>query len=173
MCEGHADVAYDGRVGEVALQAAYRQFLCQECKHGVGHAHVSLAVLEVDGVHLVGHGAAAHLSGLDALLEVIDGDIHPDIAVEVDDDGVDAAQGVEDGCQIVIVGNLGGVLLALQSEAVGEETVGPVGPVVLRIGHVVGIEVSRGTAELGGEGRVLQRAQLLLQAVDEDLQLFA
>ena len=97
VTHGDTDVAQDGGVGEVALQTADGQFLCQEPQHGIGHAHVALAVLEVDGVHLVGHGARAHLAGLDLLLEILHGDIHPEVAVEVDDDGVDAAHGIEDG----------------------------------------------------------------------------
>ena len=39
----------------------------------------------------------------DALPEVVHRDIHPYIAVEVDHDGVDAAHGVEQGGQIVVV----------------------------------------------------------------------
>ena len=62
----------------------------------------------------MGHGTAAHLASLDTLLEVVHGDVHPEVAVEVDDDGVDAAQGIEECCQVVVVGNLRGVLLALQ-----------------------------------------------------------
>ena len=56
MSHGYAYVAEDGGVGEVALQAAYRQFGCQELQNGIGHAEVAFGVLVVDGIHLVGHG---------------------------------------------------------------------------------------------------------------------
>ena len=173
VAHGHAHVAQHGRVGEVALQPAYRQFLCQECQDGVGHSQVALRVLVVYGVHLVGHGARAHLALLDLLLEVVHGDVHPEVAVQVDDDGVDAAHGVEHGGQVVVVRDLRGVLLALQPQLLLYEAVGKVAPVILRIGHMVGVQVARGTAELGRQRRVLQRAQLLLQAVDVDHHLLA
>ena len=35
-------IAQNGRIGEVALQTAYRQFLCQEAQHGIGDTHITL-----------------------------------------------------------------------------------------------------------------------------------
>ena len=57
VSERYADVAQYSGIREVALQAAHRQLLCQELQDGVGYPEVSLAVLVVDGVHLVRHGA--------------------------------------------------------------------------------------------------------------------
>ena len=70
---------------------------------GVGYAEVAFGVFEVDGVHLVGHCGGAYFAGLDFLLEVFHADIHPHVAVKVEDDCVDAAQGVEHGCDVVVV----------------------------------------------------------------------
>ena len=52
----HTDVAQHGRVGKVALQAAYGQFRREVVEYGVGDAEVALGIFEVDGVDLVGHG---------------------------------------------------------------------------------------------------------------------
>ena len=41
VSEGHTDVADDGAVGEVALQTADGQLLCQEGKDGVSDAEVA------------------------------------------------------------------------------------------------------------------------------------
>ena len=103
MPEGHADVADDSTVGEVALQTADGQLLCQEGEDGVGHAEVAFRVLVVDGVDFVRHSAAAHLAGLDLLLEIVHRDVHPEVAVEVDDDSIDATQSIEKGGQMVVV----------------------------------------------------------------------
>ena len=85
------------------------------------------------------HGTRAHLALLDFLLEVLHGDVHPEVAVHVDDDGVDAAHGVEDGPQPVVIGDLRCPLFALQSQLPADECVAELPPVVLRIGHVVGV----------------------------------
>ena len=55
VAERYAHVAQHGRVGEVALQTAHGELLCEELQHGVCHAEVALRVFEVDRVHLVWH----------------------------------------------------------------------------------------------------------------------
>lgn len=154
--QGHTDVAEHGRVGQVALQTADGQFGGEKCEHGVGHAEVALAVFVVNGVDLMRHGAGAYLAGFDLLLEVIHGDVHPEVAVEVDDDGVDAANAIEDSGQIVIVADLCGPLLTLESEFLFDEAVAECFPVVGGVGHVVGIEVAGGSTELCGDFACLQ-----------------
>lgn len=57
MSDGHSDISEYGRVGEVALEPAYRQLCCEELKYGVSYAEVALAILVVDGVDLMRHCA--------------------------------------------------------------------------------------------------------------------
>ena len=114
------------------------------------------------------HGTGAHLTLLDLLLEVIHGDIHPEVAVKVDDNRVDAAHGIKDGAQPVVVRYLCRVLLALQPQLLADKLIAEFLPVVLGIGHMMGIVVTRGTAELSGDRCLFQRAQLLLQTIDID-----
>src|SRR5690606_28666610 len=71
----YADVARYGAVGKVALQAAHRQFFAQETEHRVGDAEIAFGILEIDRVHLVRHGAAADLTGLYPLTEIVHADV--------------------------------------------------------------------------------------------------
>ena len=119
------------------------------------------------------HGAGAHLTLLDLLLEIVHGDIHPEVAVKVDDDGVDTTHGIEDGSQPVVVGDLSGVLLTLETELLANKLITELAPVILRIGYMMGIEVASSTTELGSDGRLLQSAQLFLKTVDIDHNLLA
>ena len=173
MAHRHTDITQDGGVRQVALQTADGQLGSEELQDGIGDAEVTFSVLVVDGVHLMGHGTGAHLAGLDLLFEVVHGDIHPEVAAEVDDDGVDTAHGVEDGAEPVVVADLRGILLTLQAELVGDEGIAELPPVVLRIGHMVGVEVAGSPAELRRDRQFLQSAKLLFKAVDIDHHLLA
>ena len=85
------------------MQARNGELARQVRVDGIGDAEVALRVLVVDGVHLVRHGGGAHLAGLDFLLEVLHGDVLPEVAVKVYHYGVDAFQGVEESRQVVVV----------------------------------------------------------------------
>ena len=167
MGDGDTDVAADGTVGEVALHAADGKLVAQVLEDGIGQAQVALGILEVDGIHLVGHSAGAHLAGFDALFEVLHGNVCPDIAAEVNQDDVDALAGVEPGCHHVIVLNLGGELLTLEAQVVGHKVVAEGTPVDIGEGCQMGVEIARGATELGGEGYALQLVELTAQTVGE------
>ena len=106
-------------------------------------------------------------------MEILHRDIHPDVAVEIDHDGVDAADGVEDAAQVVVVADLRGPLLALQPEFLGDEAVGEGAPVILGVGDVVGVEIARGATKLCRELAGLESVELLAQAIDIDLDFLA
>ena len=57
----HTDVAHDGGVGEVTLEARGGQLGGEVGEECVREAQVAFAVLEVDGVHLVRHCGRADL----------------------------------------------------------------------------------------------------------------
>ena len=86
--EPGAEVAQHRGVGEVALPPRHRELGAQVFEHRVRESDVPLAVLEVDRVYLVRHRAAADLARDRLLLEVPDGDVTPDVSIEVQDDGV-------------------------------------------------------------------------------------
>ena len=114
------------------------------------------------------HSAGTNLSLLDLLLEVVHGDIHPEVAVKIDDDGIDAAHSIEDSAEIVVVADLCGPLLTLQSEFLTDEAVGESLPVIVGISHMMGIEVARSATELCGDLASLQTVELFGQTIDVD-----
>ena len=63
----------------------------------------------------MGHRTGTYLTCLDLLLEVLHGDIHPEITIQIDDDGVDTTNGIKDGAQIVVIANLSSILFTLQA----------------------------------------------------------
>ena len=166
MPHRNTHIAEHGGVGQVSLQAADRQFLTQESKDGVCHTKVALRVLEVDRIHLMRHCRRTHFASLDFLLEIFHRHIHPEVSVEVDDDGVDALHGIEDGTHVVVVADLGGPLFAFQTEFLAHELIAKRLPVILGISNVVGVVVACGTAKLGCHLASLQLVQLLGQTID-------
>ena len=112
------------------------------------------------------HCRRTHFTCLDLLLEIFHRHIHPEVSVEVDDDGIDTLHRVEDGTQIVVVADLSGPLLTFQAQLLADELVAESLPVVLRISDVMRIVVARRTTKLGCNLAGLQLVQLLRQTID-------
>ncbi len=115
----------------------------------------------------MGHHGRTHLSLFDPLFEVFHGNIGPEVPVEVNQDGIDASHAIEQGCQVVIMLYLCGGLLAFQAQGHLYKVIGKSCPVGLRIGHGMGIEISRGTAELGGNWNGFKHCNLNFQSLHE------
>ena len=113
------------------------------------------------------HCTGANFAGLDFLLEILHRDVHPEIAVEVDNNCINATDCIEHTTHLVVIGYLGGVLLTLKSQFLADKAIAELSPIIVGISHMVGIEVSRCTTELCRHGHLLQRVQLLLQTIDE------
>ena len=107
MAQRDPDVSQDRAVGKVALQAGNRQLGCQVLKEGIGNPKVSLGILKVDRVYLMRHGGGSHFPFPDLLLEIVHGDVGPDIPVQIDQDGVDTLQPVKEGGHMVVMLYLG------------------------------------------------------------------
>ena len=157
MSQGDSDITQHCTVSKVALQTAHREFLREELQQGIGNPEVPLAILEVDRIHLVGHCTRSHLAGLDLLFEVLHRDIHPEVAVEIDNDGIDATNSIEDGRQRVVVTNLSRILFALQAQFLTNEAIGKRTPVVVGISHMMSVEVTCSTAKLSRKRAMAQR----------------
>src|SRR5690606_15182644 len=95
VSEAHAEVAQHGGVGQVTLPAGDRQLARQMLEQRVGDAQVAFGIFEVDRVDLVRHGRGADFACDGALLEVTQGDVAPDVAVEVDEDRVVTCDRIE------------------------------------------------------------------------------
>ncbi len=168
----HAQVAHHGGVGEVTLPAGDGQLAGEVVEDRVGQAQVALGVLEVDGIDLVRHGGGAHLAGHGALLEVAQGDVAPEVPVQVDQDGVEAAQDVEQLRHAVVGFDLGGVGVPAQPQGL-DEAAAERFPVHLRVGTEVGVVVAHGAVHLAHEHGVAQLLALAGQAVGAVGQLLA
>ena len=166
MPQRNTDVAKNRTVGQVTLQTAYWQLLSQELKNGIGNTQVTLTVLEVDRIYLMGHSAGTYLTCLDFLLEVLHGDIHPEVTIQIDDDGVDTTNGIKDGTQIVVIANLSSILFTLQAQLFTDELVAECLPVELWISYVVGIVVASSTTKLGSDLAGFQRIELFCETID-------
>ena len=112
------------------------------------------------------HRTGANFTSLDLLLEIIHRDIHPEVAIEVDDDGIDTTHGIEDSTQPVVVGNLSRELLALKAQLLTHEAIAKLTPVVLGICYMVSVEITCCTTKLSSHRRLFQTAQLLFQTID-------
>ena len=94
------------------------------------------------------HGTGTYLTSLDFLLEVIHRDVHPEVTVQVNDDGVDSADGIKDGTQMIIVADLSSILLTLQAQLLADELVAESFPVILRISYMMSIVITGSTTKL-------------------------
>mmetsp|Transcript_67060 Transcript_67060/g.178607 ORF Transcript_67060/g.178607 Transcript_67060/m.178607 type:complete len:287 (-) Transcript_67060:291-1151(-) len=171
MPKRDAHVSQNGGVGEVPLQSAHRKLLREVLEDRIGHAQVALGILKVDRVDLVRHGAGPDLPCHDLLLEVLHRNIHPDVAAQVDEDGVDALHRVKDGTHVVVVLNLRGVLLPLEIQVRPAEVVGKGPPVDVRVGHEVRVHVAGGPPKLARARNLPQEIELRLEALDVHLEL--
>ena len=79
----------------------------------IGQTNVAFGVFEIDWVYFVRHGRRANFTRLDLLLEVVHGDVGPHVAIEVEENVVDALHAIKNSSQLVVVFNLGGGLGAL------------------------------------------------------------
>ena len=61
------------------------------------------------------HSRRTDLTRLDLLLEILHGDILPEVTIQVDQDRIDTLQAIEDRCQIIIIRDLGSPLLTFQA----------------------------------------------------------
>ena len=133
----------------------------------VGDAQVAFGVLEIDRVDLVRHGGRADLAGHGLLLEVAEGDVAPHVAVEIDEDGVEARDGVEQLGDVVVRLDLGGIGVPGQAQVLLDEFAGVGFPVHVRIGGQVGVVVAHGTVDLAEQRHGGHLGNLALQAIDD------
>jgi len=95
---------------------------------------------------------------------VADGDISPDVAVEVDEDGVEPGDGVEELCDVVVRLNLGGVRVPGEAEAL-YELLAELLPVNVGVGDHVGVEAAGRAVDLGEDRGLLYFLKLPFHAV--------
>mmetsp|Transcript_21877 Transcript_21877/g.72489 ORF Transcript_21877/g.72489 Transcript_21877/m.72489 type:complete len:335 (-) Transcript_21877:125-1129(-) len=166
MPEPDAEVAQDGRVGQVALGARDGQLGAEVREDGVGESEVPLRILIVDRVHLVRHRRRADLARHDALLEVAEGDVPPHVAREVDQDGVEASYRVEERRDEVVRLDLRRVRVVHQPEGL-DKPLGEGGPVGGRRSREVGLVRAGGSGDLAENLLPLERGDLWPEPRDD------
>ena len=113
------------------------------------------------------HRTGTYFPCFDLLLEIFHRDILPEVAVHINHDGIDTLHGIEDSTQVIIVGNLSGVLFSFQAKLFCNELITESFPVVCRIGYVVCIVVTGCTTKLSSDRTSLQCSQLTVQTIHE------
>ena len=88
------------------------------------------------------HGGRTDFTGFGFLLEVTDGDITPEIAVQVQQNRVSTGKGIEHFCHVVMRFDLDGVRVVHQTQTLLDHSFGEAFPVMLRIGRQVRIVVA-------------------------------
>ena len=107
--QAHSQVAQHSGIGEVTLPARDRQFLGEVAKYRIGQTQVALGVLEVNRVHFMRHSGRANFALNRALLKVAQRDIAPYVAIEVDQDRIEAANGIKQFSDVVVRLDLSGI----------------------------------------------------------------
>jgi len=167
MTERYTHVTEYGRVGQVTLETRYRQLAGKVFQDGIRHTQVTFRIFKVNRVHLMRHRTGAYFTRFDFLLEVFHRDVLPEVTVHVNHNGIDALHGIEDGTQIIVIGNLSSILFAFQTELFSHELVAESLPIVCWISHVVRIVVTGSTTELRCNRASLQSSQLAVQTIYE------
>ena len=75
----------------------------------IGNAQVAFGIFKINGVDLMGHGGGTDFTGNGFLLEETVGNIAPDVAADINQDGVVTADGVKQFGHIIMGFDLNGV----------------------------------------------------------------
>src|SRR5690606_24271835 len=173
VSETNPQVSQHSGVGQVPLPARDRQLAGQVLENGVGDTQVAFGVFEVDRVDLVRHGRGANLASDGLLLEVAQGDITPDVPVEIDQDGIEPGHSVIQLGDIIVRLDLRSVGVEGQAEGLFDELPGVGLPIQLRVGRQVGIVIAYRAVDLAQQGNILHLADLPLEAVNHVGQFLA
>ena len=88
------------------------------------------------------HGGGTDFAGFGFLLEVTDGDVTPDVAVQIQQDGVRTGKSIEHFCHVVMRFDLNRVRVVHQTQTLFDHGFGETFPVVCRIGRQVRVVVT-------------------------------
>src|SRR5665213_2739823 len=119
------------------------------------------------------HSAATNFTYFYFLLKIIHAYVSPDIAANVRQDRVDSFDGIKMCSKQIVMFNLSGVLLPLQSQFFFQEFVGKSCPRNLRIGDIMGIKISCGAAKFSGKRNVAELLYLTFYPFDKNHDFFS
>ena len=81
----------------------------QVVEQGVRQSQVALGVFKINRVDFVRHSGRSHFTLDSALLEITQGNVAPDVAIEINQYGVEPCQGIKKFCHVIVGFNLGRV----------------------------------------------------------------
>ena len=64
----------------------------QQC---IGQSQIAFGIFKIDRVYFMRHGGRTDFAGFYLLLEISQGNVAPDISIEVDQNGIESREGVE------------------------------------------------------------------------------
>ena len=172
MRQRHAHVPHHRAVGQVALHARMAEPLGQRGQQAVGQHEVALAVLELDGVDLVGHRGRTHLVVLLPLHEVAAGNVLPGVHVEIEQDHVDPPHDGKPFAPGVVVFDLRRGWIEFQAKRF-DEPPRKRDPVEIRIHRGERGPVAGCAVQLAAEAEGLQLPELPREARGKDRQFLA
>src|SRR6056297_144586 len=106
MGKGYSNISQNRTVREVTLQSGNGKLGGQMLKNGIGQTKVSFGIFKIDGVYFVWHGRRAYFSLFDFLLKIIHGNVGPHISIQIDQNGIDALEAIEQSRHVVVMLNL-------------------------------------------------------------------
>src|SRR5574344_2397763 len=165
MTHWYAYITQYSRVCQITLKTTYRQLLSQELQDCISNTQVTLAVFIIDRIYLMGHCTRSHLTSFNLLLEVFHGNIHPEITVQVYYNRIYPTHGIKESTKKIIITDLCGILLTLQTELLTYEAIAECLPVIVRISHMMSIIITCSTTKLCCDGHLLEGFQLLFQTI--------
>mmetsp|Transcript_1380 Transcript_1380/g.4072 ORF Transcript_1380/g.4072 Transcript_1380/m.4072 type:complete len:293 (+) Transcript_1380:390-1268(+) len=165
MCKPNTKCTHDGGVRQISLHARDRQLARKMLKRRIGEPKISLRVLKVDRVHLVRHGRRPHFTLHCSLLEEAPRDVRPHVAIVVQENRVEPANGMRQLRHAVMRLNLRRVRVPRQAQRSLDHVCDHRRPVHTRIGHTVSIEVADSSIRLARDWNVGNAAALAVKPV--------
>ena len=172
MADADAEVAQQRGVAQVALPATHRQRRREMLQQRATHAEVAFRVLEVNRVNFMRHGARADFTGDRVLAKIIQRDITPCIAVEIDERVVKPAQRMTQRGDVVMRFDLRGQRLVTQTQT-RDKIRGDDRPVDAWIRVRVRVEVAARAVDFPHDLRRIKFIACALQTRGDDREFFS
>ena len=168
----YAQVTQNGRISQVTLPAGDRQFARQVLQNRIRQAQVTLRVFEIDRVHFVWHGRRTDFARDSFLLEVTQRNVTPDVAIEIDQNGIKAGDAIKQLSDVIVRLDLCGVWIPLDPKR-SDELFAKLMPVNFRVSGDVGVIVTHSTVDFSEDFNLVELAVLTLHAIRHVCHFFA
>src|SRR5690606_31988764 len=90
-----SDVSGHRTISEIPLKTRDGEFFCEKMKHRIGQPEIAFSILKIDRVDFMGHSRRTYLTGYDFSFEIILRYVLPDVAAQINQDGIAPPDGLE------------------------------------------------------------------------------